>query len=824
MKKTAWVLCLLPVFLFAGTLPPLSNVTIIPDFTLHDTGETKVLVLPALPDKPGVIPVLRCRMVIKGTAAGGCNYGVRLSCNGTDLGAWTASGKERLLCRESRFEIHDPNYKGKRFPVFRGADVLLVFAPDVDQGDGVTLDNKGSQFCFDLSDVNRTVDCNEIVFRNIRSKEAEERAVLVTDIEFGWMEKPADVGNDREFTWLASRNSLEKNGIRVDVYEGGGFAVSVKGTMPLVVETALGVKPLAEPALLARTIAPKQPVRIESLGDDAIRITTQWPDLAMERILRLKEDRLDWTEKWHNTGKEILGVPFRHQCGLAGDRARVWLRGEPDTSEQLTLDGNATVFFESRKNSGTGTGIVLEDDILRLIAGARVEKGVTEIHSPTLALAPGTSRTFHFSVVPTLQGGYWSFINQLRERWEIGSVGAPLPFFWGAEVADDSTEEKIRKGLAHLGPIAVILPVWVPGNWARPLLRQEDISQVTEKTIVDNQQKGLSELLARIARYKRALPESAVMTMAHPMMRYAYLPEFEKNPLAPAVVRTKEGEPYHHGGFDSILLRGAEKKGWAVIYALPRPGNALWESHLNYTRQILDAGADGVYFDEFSSCNERRSYSRYDYAEWDGFSADLDENGKVARLKSDCAYTSLAFQNTLLNTIFRRGKLFLGNGSAVSRDIASSPALRFTEGASSHANMTAGHLNHVPLVLGNYGKQHTLEGVLAAVREALLAGCIYSPMSFTHRLLQGADNFVCKLYPVTIRTLGPGTIIAKERIITCVSGTFEVPENCTGSTAKLYLYTKDGMRDRSFIECDIKNRKITVEVPEGGLVIAEFCP
>ena len=62
MKKTAWVLCLLPVFLFAGTLPPLSNVTIIPDFTLHDTGETKVLVLPALPDKPGVIPVLRCRI------------------------------------------------------------------------------------------------------------------------------------------------------------------------------------------------------------------------------------------------------------------------------------------------------------------------------------------------------------------------------------------------------------------------------------------------------------------------------------------------------------------------------------------------------------------------------------------------------------------------------------------------------------------------------------------------------------------------------------------------------------------------------------------
>ena len=74
-----------------------------------------------------------------------------------------------------------------------------------------------------------------------------------------------------------------KNGIRVDVYEGGGFAVSVKGTMPLVVETALESSPWQNlrPGTNNRAQAA---LRIESLGDDAIRITTQWPDLAMERI------------------------------------------------------------------------------------------------------------------------------------------------------------------------------------------------------------------------------------------------------------------------------------------------------------------------------------------------------------------------------------------------------------------------------------------------------------------------------------------------------------------------------------------------------------
>ena len=122
----------------------------------------------------------------------------------------------------------------------------------------------------------------------------------------------------------------------------------------------------------------------------------------------------------------------------------------------------------------------------------------------------------------------------------------------------------------------------MPGNWARPLLRQEDICR-SQKTIADNQQKGLSELLERIARYKRALPESVVMTMAHPMMRYVYLPEFEKNPLAPQWFEPKRANPTITAGL-TAYLRGAEKG--LGSHLCTRPGNALWEPIERY-RQIL---------------------------------------------------------------------------------------------------------------------------------------------------------------------------------------------------------------------------------------------
>ena len=197
------------------------------------------------------------------------------------------------------------------------------------------------------------------------------------------------------------------------------------------------------------------------------------------------------------------------------------------------------------------------------------------------------------------------------------------------------------------------------------------------------------------------------------------------------------------------------------------------------------------------------------------------ENGKITALKSDNAFVTLQFQTALLHKLTAAGKIFLGNGPACTREMNISPAHRFTEGASSNANMPAGHLSHVPLVLGNFGKLDSRAGILDAVRTTLKYGCVYSPFSTVPLYLKGEDNFVCKLYPLTVTRIGENIICAKERFITAASGEFEWTGTDSGN-AELFVYDKNGNRLAGQGSAAIRNGKIKLTVPSGGLVIAEL--
>ncbi|HPT99759.1 MAG TPA: hypothetical protein PLU39_18000, partial [Armatimonadota bacterium] len=142
------------------------------------------------------------------------------------------------------------------------------------------------------------------------------------------------------------------------------------------------------------------------------------------------------------------------------------------------------------------------------------------------------------------------------------------------------------------------------------------------------------------------------------------------------------------------------EKEWGVLYYVPRPGSAYLEEILEGMRRALDQyGADGIYCDEFSWAFTRRGYSRYDYSRWDGYSADLDAEGKVIRLKCDNAYVTEATQLRMAHEVLGRGKFFLGNGAAALRSVNSLPIARFIEGGNGYGAMAFGHLSPTPLVL-----------------------------------------------------------------------------------------------------------------------------
>ena len=99
-------------------------------------------------------------------------------------------------------------------------------------------------------------------------------------------------------------------------------------------------------------------------------------------------------------------------------------------------------------------------------------------------------------------------------------------------------------------------------------------------------------------------------------------------------------------------------------------------------------------------------------------------------------------------------------------------------------------------------------------------GCVYSPHS-CNLLLEGPDNFVCKLYPITIRKLGPGWIEAEERLISRVSRAFDWPGRAT--TLRLYRYDSHGDLLGPPESVQIKSgQSFDLTVPKDGLAIAEI--
>jgi len=145
---------------------------------------------------------------------------------------------------------------------------------------------------------------------------------------------------------------------------------------------------------------------------------------------------------------------------------------------------------------------------------------------------------------------------------------------------------------------------------------------------------------------------------------------------------------------------------------------------------------------------------------------------------------------------------------------------RFVEGGNGEPSMAGGHFSSVPLVLGNFGDETTRRGIFEAVKSCLSMGCVYSPHS-CNLLLEGPDNFVCKLYPITIRKLGPGWIEAQERLISRVSRTFSWP----GRAATLRLYRYDSRGDllgRPDLVRIKAGQRFDLRVPKDGLVIAEI--
>jgi hypothetical protein len=310
-------------------------------------------------------------------------------------------------------------------------------------------------------------------------------------------------------------------------------------------------------------------------------------------------------------------------------------------------------------------------------------------------------------------------------------------------------------------------------------------------------------------------------------MEAAYKPLASRWPYASEEILTPEGKPFEVASYS----RDIASKDWGIYYYVPRPGSVYLEHLLASECRAMDAcGIDGMYWDEFSWVAQSRGYSRYDYSRWDGHSADLDEQGNVIRLKCDNGWITETAQLVLAEECLRRGKILVANEAASLRSVNSLPIARFQEEHNGYGYMANAHLSPVPLIFGNsYTFEHediwghkTRKDIFDSVKSVLSLGCIYSPLYNDNLLLEGEgpDNFVCKLYPLTIRDLGPGTVTGEERLITTQGGSFNWPGRA--ASVRLYIYDEKGdLAGKDTVLKTEAGKPLALTVPKDGLVIAE---
>jgi hypothetical protein len=478
-----------------------------------------------------------------------------------------------------------------------------------------------------------------------------------------------------------------------------------------------------------------------------------------------------------------------------------------------------------------------ESDWLRLLMGVHGYAALGEVFSETLALAPGKSIDFDLSLTPVSDGGgYWSFINGVRRRWGVNGITQERPVFWGyGRAAEEATaEEKVARALGNLGPIYVVLGPWQRLEPDADVVRAGNYSKLPEGAPrtpgacpdldVDkfltfaHREAHWRALKQEVELIRKAAPNVKLMQMLHPAMEAVYKPLQDRWPIAAQAILTPAGKAFESATYSRAWLGDYGDKDWGVLYYVPRPGSAYVEIILSEATRALDeVGLDGLYCDEFSWAFTRNSYSRYDYSQWDGYSAELDEAENVVHLKADGAAVTESCQLRIAGEVLRRGKYFLGNGGSALRSVNRLPIARFIEGGNGTAQWPQGHLSATPLILGNMGDERTRQGVFASVKACLREGCLYSPTP-VNLLLDGPDNFVCKLYPMTVQHIGPGWVVGKERIATTVSGKFPSPSR----TVRRYAYDAQGaLLDSPTVPGALPKGEIAVQVPPEGLVILE---
>ena len=487
------------------------------------------------------------------------------------------------------------------------------------------------------------------------------------------------------------------------------------------------------------------------------------PNYTMTRTIRKENHRIVVTDKFVNTTDKIAGVMLENKVTLPGEAKRFLTAGRELVLSTFGVpSGNATIVAEYEKG---GFAFVFEDDLLRNQGKINRYGKDFSFFNNQMAIPPKGSQTLEWSIYYADNANYFDLINLIRQNWGVNfTLKGPFSFPYGGGTKgigvnfwNKPTEATVKKFL-DMRKVKTII-THVPGNYSippnkstreKPYLGHGTALQDHWFTGWRNQTRDMTAALKKYA------PDVQVHCYIH------------KNICSEQGNREKykDSLPIKGGTYDKLSRTGVS------AHYVPSANNSYGKKLRETYLYMLDNLGTNIYMDEI--CLGVTETGKY--TEWDQCTAIIDP--KTHEVKDTVSKPNLLqrpWMQTMMDELAKRNRTLIGNAPPVTKALRDFKTVFFIEECMGESGLYSMHLS-TPLgfcyKLGTDGYKH--------FKTCIEAGIV---------CFQYSADFNTKCFPLTPVEVRQGYLVAKERIITGISGTFGWNDK---SDAECYVYDGKG--------------------------------
>ncbi|MBR4674672.1 MAG: hypothetical protein IKP00_09420 [Victivallales bacterium] len=433
-----------------------------------------------------------------------------------------------------------------------------------------------------------------------------------------------------------------------------------------------------------------------------------------------------------NTTEDIVPVMVRYEVPFTlkpGENCiyNSGLRVTQPIIDYTYFPENPTLFLQADQG---GLGLVPGDDVLRIHAKNYTVPGAVQLRDEQLMLAPGKKLTLKLQVYPVEKGDYFTFLNQVRQVWNLN--GVTIHGTYKSAIAMPKPGWKPNAGLT-----AIQVQNRYQGNWywGLALAEKKELHEEVRKIIAAHKQIVPKEIRV-FANYMAIYFSNAT---GEDLERFGDCVVVNKNGSYPMEAKCRFFIPTRTNEFGKMVARTVDM-------------------------MINEWKADGIYFDYLEGADPYFTYNQTD-----GVSCDIDpKTGTLLAQKGSYQLLSQEFLIWLMRHVHEKGVGIHANRNPFTWTTATSlkeeTPFRLTE-CGYPDQLTRGQLGFCPL-----GLQRTFSNNLhIQLLRALYEGMLTMPYDVRY---QWDDNPIAFCYPFCFRELRRGCAIGDNKIITAISGTF----------------------------------------------------